>query len=249
MTAPTRSRPTRATRGRSDAAATTRRRRADPAAERRREARLSAGTVEAPERTPVRRTAERTAGRSRSAAAQRAYARRAQREGRPVERVARLAREEDHAGRASFVILIIALLTVGVAATLWLSTQAIADSYRLEDAKQTADQLAERADQLQREVTKSESASALAERAKAMGMVPGGDPARLVVRPDGRVVVVGEPTPAQKPKPPKPPKTPASSQPPAAEHGDAQQGGQQADRRATGGQQAQEQNADTPGAG
>ena len=52
----------------------------------------------------------------------------------------------DHgAGRASFVVLIIVLLTVGVAATLWLSTQAIADSYRLDEAKQEADRLAERA--------------------------------------------------------------------------------------------------------
>ena len=143
-------------------------------------------------------------------AARRAYARRAHREGRPVERV---EAHEDHAGgRASFVILIIALLTVGVAATLWLSTQAIADSYRLDEAKKTADQLAERAAQLQRDVTKAESASALAERAKAMGMVPAGDPARLVVQPDGRVIVVGEPTRAEKPKPP-PARRPAGARP------------------------------------
>ena len=36
------------------------------------------------------------------------------------------------------------------------------------------------------------------ERAKAMGMVPAGDPARLIVQPDGTVVLVGDPTPVQR---------------------------------------------------
>jgi len=164
--------------------------------------------------------------RSKSVAAQRAFARRAHRQGRRPEPLEH--DEERAAGRASFVVLIIALLTVGVAATLWLSTQAIADSYRLEKVKTTAGELAERAAQLERDVTKAESASALAARAKAMGMVPGGDPARLVVQPDGRVIVVGEPTPAEKPKPPKPP---TEQQSPA------------------GGQQQQQQPGTTPGDG
>ncbi len=237
MTAPTRTKPTRAARGRSDS--TLERRRSDTALERRRTARLAAGTVTAPapekhEPSPARQT------RGRSAAAQRAYARRAQREGRPVERAARAVSDEDSsAGRVSFVILIITLLVVGVAATLWLSTQAIADSYRLEDAKQQADQLAERADQLQRDVTKAESASALAERAKAMGMVPAGDPARLVVKPNGRVVVVGEPTRAEKPAPPAPPAT----EKPADRRAQAPRG------QAPAGQDAPHQPANGPGAG
>jgi len=185
----------------------------------------AAGTVAAPPKTPTRTTqkpaepavrpAER-AGRSRSAAAQRAYARRAHREGRKVERP--IEDDVDNAaGRASFVVLIIVLLTVGVAATLWLSTQAIADSYRLEEAKQEADHLAERAAQLQREVTNDESAASLAERAKAMGMIPAGDPARLIAQPDGTVVVVGEPTPAQAPAPPAPPAGQGQQAPPAGQ--------------------------------
>ena len=151
-------------------------------------------TTPAPTRSPA-------PSRARSAAAQRAYAKRAQREGRPVQR-----RVEDDlergTGRVSFAVLIIVLLVVGVAATLWLSTQAIADSYRLDQAKQDAERLAERAAELQREVTEKESAASLAERAKAMGMIPAGDPARLVVKPDGTVVVVGEPTPVTPPPPP-----------------------------------------------
>src|SRR5437870_6919772 len=131
---------------------------------------------------------ERPSGRPRTAAAQRAYARRAQREGRKPERAERV---ENPGGRARFVVLIMALLVVGIAATLWLSTQAISDSYRLEKARQEATDLSERADTLQREVTKLDSPSVLAERAKQLGMVFPGDPARLVVQPDGTIVVVG----------------------------------------------------------
>jgi hypothetical protein len=104
--------------------------------------------------------------------------------------------------------MIISLLAVGVAATLWLSTQAIADSYRLEQAKQEANDLAERAAVLQREVTNLDSASALDKRARDQGMVPADEPARLVVQPDGTVVVVGTPKQAKPPAPPvQPPST------------------------------------------
>jgi hypothetical protein len=177
---------------------------ADPARARVKDASKTVETAPAPARSPA-------PGRARSAAAQRAYARRAQREGRPIQR----AVEEDldrGTGRISFAVLIIVLLVVGVAATLWLSTQAIADSYRLDQAKQESERLAERAAVLQREVTQKESAASLAERAKAMGMIPAGDPARLVVQPDGTVVLVGEPTPVV---PPTPSNTPENENPPA----------------------------------
>lgn len=134
--------------------------------------------------------------RPRSAAAVRAYARRAQREGQLPEHTEQV---DSAAGRAGFVVLIIGLLVGGVAATLWLSTQAIADSYRLEEVKQEATDLSERAAALQREVTKMDSPSALAQRAKELGMVLPADPARLVVRPDGTIEVVGEPKAAQPP--------------------------------------------------
>jgi hypothetical protein len=75
----------------------------------------------------------------------------------------------------------------------------------LEQARQEATDLSERADALRREVTTLDSPAALAERAKELGMVFSGDPARLVVQPDGTVVVVGEPKPAEAPAPPPPP--------------------------------------------
>jgi NaMN:DMB phosphoribosyltransferase len=92
-------------------------------------------------------------------------------------------------------MLVMGLLVVGVITTLWLSTQAIADSYRLDQAKKTATELSERAEELQRDVAGLQSASTLADLAAKLGMVPAGDPAHLVVTPDGKVAVVGEPKP------------------------------------------------------
>ena len=195
-----------------------------PSRTRTRPAEPAALDVAAPDTVALPET-ERPSGRPRTAAAQRAYARRAQREGRAPERAA--APADTAAGRASFVVLIIALLVVGVATTLWLSTQAIADSYRLDEAKQAANDLSERAEVLQREVTKMDSPSAIAQRAKELGMVLPGDPARLVVQPDGTVVVVGEPKAAEGPAAPPPPPPaaevepapPADAQPPAQRAG------------------------------
>lgn len=164
---------------------------------------------------------QRTQRRPRTAAAERAYARRAQREGRtggePVQRrprqsgrQAKQKHERGPASRASFVMLVMGLLAAGVITTLWLSTQAIADSYRLDQAKKAATELAEQVESLQREVTNLESPSTLDELARKLGMVPAGDPSRLVVGPDGKLTVVGEPKPAA------PPATATPVPPPAA---------------------------------
>lgn len=206
-----------------------------------------ATTVEQPERLAPAERPRRT----RSAAAERAYARRAQREGRrdgtrdgsarartrpntePERDAPPRARSEarprrqpvqrKQASTATFVVLIISMLLVGVATTLWLSTQAIADSYKLDDAKKGVAALSEQAEQLRRDVTSMDSASELARRAQELGMVPSGDPAYLVVGPDGKVRMVGDPKQAEKPKPPKPAtsSTPTSTSNPPANH-DAQ---------------------------
>jgi cell division protein FtsB len=176
-----------------------------------------------PPQTPA--TERRTASR-RTSAAERAYARRAQR----VEGLRRAAEQPERtrrsrlrwpSSRASFVLVVMLLLAAGVAVTLLLSTQAIADSYRLEQIRQENANLAEQSQQLQEDVSNSDSASSLAARAKALGMVPAGEPAHLVQNPDGSVTVVGTPekvTPPAPPPPPAspPPSSPASSNPPAA---------------------------------
>jgi type II secretory pathway pseudopilin PulG len=153
-------------------------------------------------------------------AAERAYARRAQRaellqrdhDAEPAERKT-TRRLRWPASRASFVVMMMGLLAAGVAATLWLSTQAIADSYRLEQLRAFNARQAEQAQQLQRQVTQEESASALAQKAKALGMVPGGDPARILVNPDGSTTLVGQPKKAQGAKPAPAPAPAAGTQP------------------------------------
>lgn len=157
-------------------------------------------------RTRPVRTTRHTPSRGRSSAAQKAYARRAQRS--TAVRHAGGVAARNVAGsvlklrlpttRASFVLLMMALLAAGVGLTMWLSTQAIADSYRLEDMKTQNAKLAEQADQLQEEVATQDSAGSLAQRAKGLGMVTSGHPARLLVRPHGKPKVVGDETPASK---------------------------------------------------
>jgi len=167
------------------------------------------------------RQAERPtrAGQQRTAAAERAYARRAQRadllRGKEIQQpAARKLRLRWPRSRASFVLIVMTLLAAGVIATLLLSTQAIADSYRLEQIREENSALAEQSEQLQQDVTKAEAASSLADHAKALGMVPSGEPAHLVQNADGTVTVVGKPAKAVAPATPAPAtQTPAVQQP------------------------------------
>lgn len=147
-------------------------------------------TTLAPTRsTPGARRQRGPGERRRSPAVQRAYARRAHRRGRVAKATAKPT------SRTPFVVLVMALLGSGLVITLWLSTAAVADSYHLEVARTQTRDLAERAEQLRREVSALEAAPELARRAAGLGLVSAGDPARLVVQPDGGVAVVGEPDP------------------------------------------------------
>ena len=86
--------------------------------------------------------------RGRSAAAERAYARRAHRRDRWLRVVPE--RLPGAAAQMSFVLTVMALLGSGLVATLWLSTAAITDSYRLEDARKQVTRLSEQTEQLHR---------------------------------------------------------------------------------------------------
>jgi hypothetical protein len=159
-----------------------------------------------------------TAAKSRTAAAERAYARRAQRTDRvnSAEPGPKVERKQGSASRATFVVLVMVLLVGGVIATLWFSTQATADAYRLEQAKNTTNQLQVQVGQLQQEVAQQDSPPSLAQRAQQLGMVPAGDPAHLVVGTNGKVALVGTPSVATKPAPP-PSTTPSgASTPPSS---------------------------------
>ncbi|HKN99326.1 MAG TPA: hypothetical protein VJX10_19560, partial [Pseudonocardiaceae bacterium] len=126
----------------------------------------------------------------------------------------RTERKAGSASRATFVILVMVLLVGGVVATLWFSTQATADAYRLEQAKNTTNQLQVQVGQLQQEVAQQDSPPSLAARARQLGMIPAPDAAHLVVGPNGRVRVVGTPSVAEPPpKPTTKPVTPTSTPP------------------------------------
>ncbi len=133
----------------------------------------------------------------RSPAVARAYARRAQRTG-----ARHRGPDSADAGRTPFVLLVMALLGVALVSTLWLSTAATADSYHLQSARTLARNLAERSEGLSREVATLETAPELARRARELGMVPAGNPALLIVHPDGTVVLIGQPRRATAPAPP-----------------------------------------------
>jgi hypothetical protein len=208
---------------------------------------MSAPTVERtrPARQPSTRTPRRSAGapapRDANGAIGRAYARRAVRE-------KRLNGDPDDAsaGRSQFVLLIMVLLGVGLVASLWLSTTAAADSYRLDSARQATRDLSERSESLRTEIASMQSAPALAQAASRMGMVQVSDVARLVAQPDGRVAVVGVPKAAVAPAPPAPvvvPPVPGQptpgqpGQPTDQQTADQQAAGQQPTDQQTAGQQ------------
>lgn len=176
--------------------------------------------------------------RSRSAAAERAYARREERrerstrepsvrrprqlrtgaeERRPTSAKpktrARQLQERVALARFPLVVVVMSVLAVGLAATLWLSIAAVSGSYQLQHGEAEIASLNESREQLLREVSSLDSPPAIQRRAvEELGMVPGPTPARLVTQPDGTVVVVGEPEKASAPQPPAPP---PAEQPPA----------------------------------
>ena len=111
--------------------------------------------------------------------------------------------------RIPFVVLVIGALAVGLAITLWLSTDAAQRSYQLGSARAVNEAL-------DREVLEAQSAPALADSARDLGMIPSRDTAHLVLDPAGNWIVVGQPKPAAgAPPPPLNTKLP-EEKPPAA---------------------------------
>src|SRR4051812_19031455 len=175
-----------------------------------REASAGSGAPTRERKRGAPRAATPRAGTQRTqVGADRAYARRDERLRRLVDGV-RPQRGAAPTGRAKFVLLIMSLLVGGLVATLWLSTAASADSYRLQDARATLTTLTQQDESLHREVAQLASAPELARRAEQLGMVRVKDPARLVVAPDGGVTVVGKPQAAPAPPPPAAPAAPAA---------------------------------------
>jgi len=126
--------------------------------------------------------------------------------------------------RIPFVMLVIAALALGLGITLWLSTASAQRSYQLGSARAVNEALAQQKEALERDVLEAQSAPALADAARNLGMIPSRDTAHLVQDPAGNWVVVGKPMPAAgAPSPPlntrlpdpAPPAPPAKPAPPA----------------------------------
>ncbi|HEY2700411.1 MAG TPA: septum formation initiator [Pseudonocardiaceae bacterium] len=152
---------------------------------------------------------------NRSAAAERAYARRAGRApgNRPKDARDRTERKSGSASRVSFVVLVMGLLVVGVVATLWLSTQSTADSVQLAQVNKNTQILAAKVQQLQQLIAQGESPDQIAAAAQRLGMVPAGNLAHIVVGPNGQITVVGTPSAATAPPPPPPPPDTSTNDP------------------------------------
>ena len=101
-----------------------------------------------------------------------------------------------------FVVLVIGSLAIGLGITLWLSTDSAQRSYQLSSARSLNDALMQQKEALERDVLESESAPALADAARNLGMIPSRDTAHLVQDPAGNWIVVGNPKPAEGVPPP-----------------------------------------------
>lgn len=106
------------------------------------------------------------------------------------------------AAKVPFVVLIIGALGIGLGITLWLSTDAAERSYQLGNIREHNRVLLQQKEALERDVLTAESAPALAEAARELGMIPSRDTAHLVQDPVGNWVVVGVPKPADGVSPP-----------------------------------------------
>ena len=170
------------------------------------------GLRQGPQTAPTPRPVERPArAKTTSQAKARAKARKAKapKVVRPPLRerlIARLARidlrPQTLMAKVPFVVLIIGALAVGLGITLWLSTAAAQRSYQLATARATNDALSQQKEALERDVLEAESAPALAESARNLGMIPSKDTAHLVQDPMGNWIVVGKPKPAEGAPPP-----------------------------------------------
>ncbi len=193
----------------------------DPAPARRSRPRSGKGTApareprmsrSAPQTSPVSRPVDRPVRpKSAKQAKARAKARKAKapkvvrpplRE-RLLDRLASIdLRPRTLAAKVPFVVLVIGSLGAGLGLTLWLSTDAAERSYQLGSARERTELLQQQKEALERDVQEAQSAPALAEAARGLGMIPTRDTAHLVKDPAGNWVVVGTPKPAQGVPPP-----------------------------------------------
>ncbi|MCT2593377.1 septum formation initiator family protein [Streptomyces sp. N2-109] len=111
------------------------------------------------------------------------------------------------AARAPFVLLVVVLLGSGLLALLLLNASLNNGSFELEELERKNKELSDEQQALEQEVGSFSAPGALEERARELGMVPGGVPAFLT--PDGKVRGRPMPAPTDSSAPPAAPGAPA----------------------------------------
>jgi hypothetical protein len=101
-----------------------------------------------------------------------------------------------HAPRVPFALLVTVLIAGGMGLLLLLNTASAANEVRRHDLTARDAMVAAQVQELQNEVAASAAPGNLARAAADLGMVPGANPAFLVVGADGTVRVLGRPAPA-----------------------------------------------------
>ncbi|MEU5833540.1 septum formation initiator family protein [Streptomyces diacarni] len=106
------------------------------------------------------------------------------------QRLARLARlvpaGSAQAARTPFVLLIVLLLGSGLLALLLLNASLNKGSFKLSKLEKETEELTDRQQALQQEVDGYSAPDHLEDRARELGLVPGGNP--VFLRPDGTVL-------------------------------------------------------------
>ncbi|MCZ2807230.1 hypothetical protein O2W18_19140 [Modestobacter sp. VKM Ac-2983] len=101
--------------------------------------------------------------------------------------------------RAPFVAVLVALLVGTTLGLLLLNTAIAVDSLRATEQRVAMAEQAKEVARLEQQVIAADTAAELARAAAAVGLVPPGDAAHLVLQPDGSSVLLGSATPATAP--------------------------------------------------
>ena len=94
--------------------------------------------------------------------------------------------------RVPFVVVVIGIIMVALAATLWLTTRSAQDAYLLGAARDQNQRLVDHRDALKKEYESGDSAPELADKATTLGMIPASAVPRIIVGTDGRSRVSGD---------------------------------------------------------
>ncbi|GAA2444042.1 septum formation initiator family protein [Streptomyces macrosporus] len=116
----------------------------------------------------------------------------------PQQRLARLARlvpagDAGTAARTPFVVLVVLLLGSGLLSLLLLNASVNQGSFELSELERRTEELTDEEQALEQELDSYSDPGTLAERAREMGLVPGGNP--VFILPDGTVRGVPLPAP------------------------------------------------------